>query len=139
MGLKINGRLTIPEEELDIRAMRGHGPGGQSVNTTDSAIELRWDIGTSSVLTDAQRARLLDRLANRITGDGVLILHGREHRSQHRNRAAVRARLRSLVGEAIEPPRSRVPTRPTRASRRRRLEVKRRRSQTKQLRRRPED
>ena len=137
--VRVSDALLIPGEELELRASRAGGPGGQHVNTTSSRVELRWDVSASSVLTDVQRARLLERLAPRLTNDGVLVLHASEHRSQHRNREAALARLAMLVGEALEVPRERRPTRPTRSARRRRLEAKRIRSTTKELRRRPED
>lgn len=137
--LRITPRLVIPGDELQLRASRSSGPGGQGVNTTSSRVELRWDVAASRALDDAQRTLLLERLGPRLTDDGVLILHGSEHRSQHRNREAVLARLRSIVGEAVTPPRPRRSTRPTRASIRRRIEAKRARSTLKGLRRPPED
>ncbi len=126
--------VSVPEAELEVRAVRSGGPGGQSVNTTDSKVELRWDVASSTALSDAQRSRLLERLASRLTSDGVLILTGSEHRSQHRNRAAVLARFRAIVGEALVPPRQRRRTRPSRASQQRRLDQKRRRGELKRLR-----
>jgi ribosome-associated protein len=137
--VRVSDALLIPGEELELRASRAGGPGGQHVNTTSSRVELRWDVNASSALTDTQRARLLERLDHRLTNDGVLVLHASEHRSQHRNREAALARLATLVGEALEVPRERRPTRPTRNARRRRLDAKRIRSTTKELRRRPED
>ncbi len=139
MGIRVAARVTVPLDEIEIRAMRSQGPGGQSVNTTDSKVELRWDIGSSPTLSAVQRDRLLERLSSRLTADGVLILRSQEHRSQHRNRDAVIQRFKAIVGEALQPPRVRVATRPTRASRRRRLDAKRRRSETKRLRRPPSD
>jgi ribosome-associated protein len=130
--------VSVPEAELEMRASRSSGPGGQSVNTTDSKVELRWDVAASTALTDAQRARVMARLASRLTSDGVLILSGSEHKSQHRNRDAVLARFRSIVGEALEPPRQRRRTRPTRASRERRLRAKKHRAELKRLRRPPD-
>lgn len=130
--------VSVPEAELDVQASRSSGPGGQSVNTTDSKVELRWDIPSSAALNATQRDRVLQRLASRLTKDGVLILQASEHRSQHRNREAVLARFRAIVGEALEPPRTRRSTRPTRGSKERRLRAKKQRSATKQLRKRPE-
>ncbi len=138
-GVRVSPGLVIPMHELEFRASRSSGPGGQSVNTTSSRIELRWDVGASQALTEAQRALLIERLAPRLTDEGVLILQGSEHRSQHRNREAVIARLCVIVGEAVVPATPRRPTRPTRSSIRRRIETKRARSQTKDLRRPPED
>ncbi|TNM45183.1 aminoacyl-tRNA hydrolase, partial [Nocardioides albidus] len=116
------------------RFSRSPGPGGQSVNTTDSRVELVWDPATSAVLTDAQRARLLARAAGPIS----VVAH--EHRSQHRNRVAARERLAARVRELLAPPPpTRRPTRPTRGSKERRLDAKRQRGRTKQLRGRVED
>jgi ribosome-associated protein len=129
--------VSVPETELEVRSARSSGPGGQGVNTTDSKVELRWDVTRSKALDEAQRARLLERLSPRLTTDGVLILTGQEHRSQHRNREAVLARFRSIVGEALAPPRQRRRTRPTRASKERRLRAKRERAETKRLRKPP--
>jgi ribosome-associated protein len=130
--------VSVPEAELELRVSRSSGPGGQGVNTTDSKVELRWSVDETSALSDAQRARVRSRLANRITDDGVLILRSSEHRSQHRNREAVVARFRALVGEALEPPKTRKPTRRTRASKERRLRAKKHRGELKQLRKRPD-
>jgi len=130
--------VVVPATELDVRTSKAGGPGGQHVNTTDSKVELRWPVRDSAALSDAQRARVTERLASRLTADGVLILSSAEHRSQHRNREAVVARFRSVVGEALTPPTPRRRTRPTRASKQRRLDAKRHRGETKQLRRRPD-
>jgi ribosome-associated protein len=136
--LRLPYGVSVPEAELEVRTARASGPGGQGVNTTDSKVELRWSVRDSAALTDAQRQRLLDRLGSRLTADGVLILHGSEHRSQHRNREAVVARFRSIVGEALAPPKTRRRTRPTRASKERRLRGKAHRAEVKRLRRRPD-
>ena len=137
--VRVTPSFVIPSNELEFRASRSSGPGGQGVNTTSSRIELRWDVAGSRAPDAAQRELLLARLSHRLTEDGVLILHGSEHRSQHRNREAVIARLRTIVGEAILPPTPRRATRPTRASIRRRIDEKRARARTKGLRRPPED
>jgi ribosome-associated protein len=130
--------VVVPAAELEWRTSRAGGPGGQSVNTTDSRVELRWDVRASQALSPAQRERVLDRLASRLTADGVLRLTGAEHKSQHRNREAVLARFRAIVGEALVPPTPRRPTRPSRAAKQRRLDSKRRRGETKRLRRPPD-
>lgn len=137
--VRVDSRLTIPGDELVIRASRSGGPGGQHVNTTSSRIELRWDVSASRAPDRTQRERLMERLGPRLTSDGVLVLHASEHRSQHRNRAAALERLRLLIVEALVEPEERRPTRPSRASRTRRLDAKRVRGRTKELRRRPED
>lgn len=129
--------LEIPDAELVERFSRSSGPGGQSVNTTDSRVELSWDVAGSAALDELQRDRLLDRLAGRLV-DGVLTIAASEHRSQLRNRHAARMRLRNLVAEALEPPSPpRRATRPSRAAKARRLDSKRRHGDLKAARRRP--
>lgn len=136
--IQLSQGVSVPETELEVRTARSSGPGGQSVNTTDSKVELRWDVAASPSLSEAQRARLLERLASRSTHAGVLILTGSEHRSQHRNREAVLARFRAIVSEALVPPGQRRRTRPTKASKERRLRAKKQRGELKRLRRSPE-
>lgn len=131
------GGLLIPDGELVERFTRSSGPGGQSVNTTDSRVALSWDVAGSTALTDQQRARLLDRLTGRLV-DGVLTIVAAEHRSQRQNRTAARVRLQHLVAAALEPPAPpRRATRPSRAAKARRVESKRRHGEVKSLRRRP--
>lgn len=128
-GPGIPDGLTIPEGELEERFSKSSGPGGQSVNTTDSRVEIELDLRTCSSLSDLQRERTISRLGPRIT------VTASEHRSQHRNRVAARQRLADRLREALAPPPlTRVPTKPTRGSKRRRAEGKRRRSQVKSLR-----
>ena len=129
--------LTIPDAELVERFSRSSGPGGQSVNTSDTRVELRWDVAGSAALTDDQRARLLTELAPRLV-DGVLVVVASEHRSQLQNRTAARARLANYVTEALQPPApARRATRPSRAARIRRVDAKRQRGALKASRRRP--
>ncbi len=129
--------LVVPDAELVERFSRSSGPGGQGVNTTDSRVELRWDVVGSAALSDLQRARVLERLAARID-DGVLVIAASEHRSQWQNRTAARARLAALLRDALEPPSpARRATRPSRAAQQRRVDSKRRRSEVKANRRRP--
>jgi ribosome-associated protein len=138
-GLPVRGSVVIPESELRWRFSRSSGPGGQSVNTTDSRVELSFDVAGSIALAPILRARALERLANRLT-DGVLTVAASEHKSQWRNREAARARLAALLRDAIAPPpRHRRATKPSRASVQRRLDAKRRRSNVKDLRRPPTD
>ena len=133
--LRVNGWLAIPGSELHERFSRSSGPGGQSVNTADSRVELSFDVARSSVLPDWARARITERLAGRLAG-GVLTVAASEQRSQLANRQAARARLAALLREAVAPPqRPRVPTRPSRASNERRLEAKRNRGAIKRGRR----
>ena len=138
-GVVIRGRdgLVIPDTELQERFSRASGPGGQSVNTTDSRVELSWDIARSPALDERQRARLLERLDGRLV-DGVLTIAASEHRSQFLNRSAARRRLQSLVADSLAPPSpARRATKPSRAARARRVEEKRHRGEVKAARRRP--
>jgi ribosome-associated protein len=130
--------VVIPEGELRWRFSRSSGPGGQSVNTTDSRVELSWDLAASPALSPTQRERALERLAGRLV-DGVLTVAASEHRSQLRNRTAAEARLGALVADGIAPPpRKRRPTRPSRGANERRIAEKKRRGDIKRLRR-PDD
>jgi ribosome-associated protein len=133
--LRVTGWLLIPGAELRERFSRSSGPGGQSVNTADSRVELSFDVQRSSALPGWARARAMDRLAGRLAG-GVLTVAASEQRSQLANRQAARARLAALLREAVAPPqRPRVPTRPGRAANERRLEAKRHRAAIKRARR----
>jgi ribosome-associated protein len=136
--LRVNNWLVIPAAELRERFSRSSGPGGQSVNTTDSRAELSFDIARSPSLPERERNRALARLAPRLT-DGVVTVAAETERSQLMNREAARARLAALLRGAIAPPPPpRVPTKPSRGARERRLADKRRRGQTKRDRRFPE-
>lgn len=133
-GLAVTSALTVPRAELTERFSRSSGPGGQGVNTTDSRVELSWDVGRSAVLSDTQRQRITDRLAGRLV-DGTLTVVASEHREQRRNRDAAARRLAALVADALAPPpRARRATRATRGSHERRLTAKKQRSTTKRLR-----
>ncbi|MFN8193556.1 MAG: alternative ribosome rescue aminoacyl-tRNA hydrolase ArfB [Nocardioidaceae bacterium] len=138
-GPGLTSGLVIPTSELVERFSRSSGPGGQSVNTTDSRVELEYDVARSVVLTDAQRRRALRGLEGRLV-DGRVVLVASEHRSQHRNRVAARERLVELLRAALAPPPPpRRPTKPSRAARQRRLDEKKQRGHTKALRRPPAD
>jgi ribosome-associated protein len=133
--LRVNDRLAIPAAELGWRFSRSSGPGGQGVNTTDSRVELSWDLGASAVLPPILKERARQRLGGRLV-DGVLTVTGSEFRSQLQNREAVSARLVALVARAIAaPPRQRRPTRPSKGSVERRILAKKHRSQVKRHRR----
>jgi ribosome-associated protein len=132
---------TVPLEELDVRATRARGPGGQHVNTTATRVEVRWSVAASPSLTEAQRERLLHKLARRIDRRGVLRVVAAERRSQWQNRRAAIARLRKLVKDALVLPKPRKKTKPPASARERRLADKQHRSKTKRQRGRvkPED
>jgi ribosome-associated protein len=133
--LLVTSRLTVPEAELSWRFSRSSGPGGQSVNTSDSRAELSFDVARSPSLSDLQRQRALERLASRLV-DGVVTVAASEQRSQLQNREAAERRLAQLLREAVAPPpRPRRPTKPTRGSVERRLQEKKQRSQVKRTRR----
>lgn len=133
--LRVNSWLVIPAGELRERFSRSSGPGGQSVNTTDSRVELSFDVLRSPSLPPQPRERAVARLASRLA-DGVVTVVAETERSQLMNREAARARLAALLREAIAPPPPpRVATKPTRGSRERRMDAKRRRAQVKRNRR----
>ena len=125
--------IPIPESEVEITAVRAQGAGGQNVNKVSSAIHLRFDIRNSSLAPD-HKERLLALSDQRITRDGVLVIKAQTHRSQDMNRAEALGRLQELVDSVATPPRVRRPTKPTLASKKRRLEAKNLRSQVKVLR-----
>ena len=130
-GLLVTRAFVVPEAELTERFSRSSGPGGQGVNTTDSRVELSYDVGTSPSIPEHLRQRALERLGPRLV-DGVVTVAASEHRSQLRNREAARERLAQLLREAVAPPPPRRrPTRPTLGSKERRLAQKKRRSETK--------
>lgn len=132
--------FVIPESELTYQASRSGGPGGQHVNTSSTRVEVRWDIAGSPSLDPMQRERLLARLATRLDKDGIIRLVSSGSRSQAQNRREVTERLHRLVNQALVVPKRRKATRPTVASRERRLAEKRARSARKaERRKRPED
>jgi len=137
--LRVSRSVLIPARELKWRFSRSSGPGGQSVNTADSRVELSFDVARSTALGPVQRARAMERLGPRLV-DGVVTIAASEERSQLRNREAARERLAAMLAAALKsPPPRRKPTRPTRTAVERRLADKRRRAKTKKLRRADED
>ena len=132
--LRVTRSVVIPERELTWRFSRSSGPGGQSVNTADSRVELSLDVARTSALGPIQRARVFERLSRRLV-EGVLTVRASEHRSQLRNREAALERMaKILAGALAPPPPRRRPTKPTRGAVERRLADKKRRSRTKRLR-----
>ena len=136
--LRVNARLTVPAAELSWRFSRSSGPGGQSVNTADSRVELSFDVAGSPTLGGVYRQRALERLSGRLV-DGVVTVSSQTERSQLLNREAAMDRLAALLAEAVAPPPPpRRPTKPSKGAKERRLDSKRRRGQNKALRQRPD-
>lgn len=128
---------AVPVDEIQFRASRAGGPGGQNVNRRSTRVEARWNVRESAAVTEDERARILGRLATRISEDGVLRVVAYRERTQGLNKQRALARLQELVREALAEPKPRKKTKPPPAARRSRLEEKRRRKKTKRLRRRP--
>jgi ribosome-associated protein len=133
----VTANFALPADELEFAVSRSSGPGGQSVNTTDSRVEVRFDVAGSPSLTEPQRARLIEVLGGRLDSEGRLRVVAQTHRSQLLNRRAAVERLRTLLADALRPPTPRRPTKPSAAARRQRLETKRRRAVLKRRRRPP--
>lgn len=133
-AVTINRRLSIPHAELELTATRSGGPGGQHANTSATRIQLAWNVDASPSLSERRRQLIRARLANRIDQSGVLHLAADTHRSQHRNRQEVLERFADLVADALRPRKTRKKTRPTRASKERRLKAKKHRGRVKKLR-----
>lgn len=136
-AISINRSTAVDDSEIDFTFARSGGPGGQHANTSSTKVELRWSVDASAAFSTEQKALIHQRLGGRINAEGVLVLQASEYRSQTRNREAVLARFAHLLAEALQVQASRRPTKPTRAARRRRLDAKRRRAETKSLRRTP--
>jgi ribosome-associated protein len=132
--IHITAHIAIDERELDEQFVLASGPGGQNVNKVASAVQLRFDVARSPSLPGGVRQRLMALAGRRLTKDGVLVLTARRHREQERNRADARARLVDLIREAAIPPKVRRATKPTRASKERRIEGKKVRARLKQTR-----
>jgi ribosome-associated protein len=136
-AVRVTATVVIPIAELRFAASRSSGPGGQHVNKTDTRVELRWDVGASAALTEAQRARIAERLAGRINRRGELVMTCSIERSQHRNRELLVERFTAVLREALARRRPRRPTAPTKGAAERRLEGKHLRSSVKRRRERP--
>lgn len=131
--IRITDALNLDDRELEERFVRASGPGGQNVNKVSTAVELRFDVRASSLPADV-KDRLIALAGSRMTGDGVLQIDSREHRTQTQNREAARARLVALLQQAAKRPKPRRPTRPKKAAKEQRLATKRRRAEVKSLR-----
>ena len=130
--LPVSRSITLPESELVVRFLRADGPGGQHVNRTESAVELRFDALHSPSLPEDVRERLLARRDRRMTDEGVLVIQARRFRDQSRNREDARERLVEILRSALIAPKKRIATKPSRASQQRRLESKQQRGKLKQ-------
>ncbi|MHB1311149.1 MAG: alternative ribosome rescue aminoacyl-tRNA hydrolase ArfB [Gemmatimonadaceae bacterium] len=135
--LTITSSVAIPRAELDVRASRSSGPGGQHVNTSSTRVDVTWNVRTSAALTDAQRERVLKALGSRLSADGSMRVVASDTRSQKQNRELAEQRLAEAVRRALVVPKKRKATRPTRSSVEKRLEGKKRSSDKKRARRRP--
>jgi ribosome-associated protein len=135
--VRITPEIEIPVEELEFRTSRSSGPGGQGVNTTDSRVELRFDLAGSPSIPPEAKERAMRRLASRVDSAGRLRLVAQNQRSQLANRRDATERFAAMLASALAAPRTRRPTRPGAAATTRRMEAKRRRGTTKRLRRRP--
>jgi ribosome-associated protein len=126
-----------PEHELSERFILAGGPGGQHVNRTETAVQLRYDVAASGFLDEAVKQRLLKLAGSRADSDGVITIEAKSHRSQHRNREEARKRLAELIERAHQRPKQRIATRPTRSAKKKRLKQKRHRGRIKQARGKP--
>jgi ribosome-associated protein len=134
-ALMVNERVSIPRHELMARASRAGGAGGQHVNTSSTRIEILWNVRTSTAVDDEMRARLLEKLATRIDGEGVVRVVASDRRSQRQNRESAEERLAELVRKALVVPKKRRATKPSRAAKEKRISEKKKRGETKAARR----
>jgi ribosome-associated protein len=132
--LQITPTLSIPDDELTCTFVRASGPGGQNVNKVATAVQLRFDVRNSPSLAEDVKARLVKLAGAKMTGEGVLLIEAKRYRAQEQNRADAELRLAALIQKALVKPKKRQPTRPTMASRMRRVDSKKRRGAVKRIR-----